>query len=100
MNITMETERESAIAALVIAGLAEREATDAVTALQKALPEAAAEDLVQIALQSAILGKLTKSLLQIPEELKPFLPQLAPALEQMRKTMKLPSNPWLGKKRQ
>lgn len=93
---TMETEYETAVAALISAGLDKEQAANAVMKFQTTLPEAAAEDLVQIALQSAILGKMNEGL--FPKELKAYLPQLGTILEQMGKFMKLPGLPWISKK--
>lgn len=92
----MNTEYDSAVAALEIAGLDKEQASEILMKLQSVLTEATAEDLVQIALQSAILAKTQEGL--FPKELKAYLPQMGTALEQMGKFMKLPGLPWLAKK--
>jgi hypothetical protein len=96
MTTIVNYECDSAVAALVIAGIDKQQAAEMVAALHPVLPEATAEDLTQIVLSSATLAELRKVNLQfrVPDELKSLIPQVAPLLGSLRKNTKLKS--WLG----
>jgi hypothetical protein len=83
MTTITNHECDSAIAALVIAGIDEQQATEMVAALHPVLPEATAEDLTQIVLSSSVLSALRSGHFHVwvPDEFKSLIPQLTPWLK-------------------
>jgi hypothetical protein len=92
MTTITNHECDAAIAALVIAGIDDQQATEMVAALHPVLPEATAEDLTQIVLSSSVLSALRSGHfhVRVPDEFKCLIPQLTPLL----KNSKLKS--WFG----